>query len=105
MCSLYHGLDVNHDSNVTVAELKTLLLGIQVQADGELSYDLLNRIMSQLVISGDESIISEDEFVRVLSKWVREARKALSKNDYKPLKIFIKPQAVTFNIIEYFYWI
>lgn len=88
---LYNGLDENHDGKVTNAELKTLLLGIQLQADGELSDDIVERIMNQLDISGDESI-QEEEFVKILTKWLRDARKSLSKNDYKPLSFFIKPQ-------------
>ncbi|XP_076944439.1 sodium/calcium exchanger NCL2-like [Bidens hawaiensis] len=60
---LYKELDKNHDGKVTNAELKTLLLGIQVQADGELSQELVDRIMYQLELSGYESI-QEDEFVK-----------------------------------------
>ncbi|KAI7730976.1 hypothetical protein M8C21_006825, partial [Ambrosia artemisiifolia] len=89
---LYKELDKNHDGKVTNAELKTLLLGIQVQADGELSQGLVDRIVDQLDVTGDESI-QEDEFVRVLTKWLQDARKSLSKNDYNPLSFFNKPQA------------
>ncbi|KAI3824475.1 hypothetical protein L1987_05935 [Smallanthus sonchifolius] len=90
--NLYKELDKNHDGKVTSAELKTLLTGIQVQADGELSQDLVDRIMDQLDITGDESI-QEDEFVRVITKWLQDARKSLSKNDHNPLSFFTKPQA------------
>ncbi|MFS8015756.1 putative EF-hand domain pair protein CML [Helianthus anomalus] len=89
---LYKELDNNHDGKVTNAELKTLLLGIQVQADGELSQGLVDRIVDQLDVTGDE-FIQEDEFVRVLTKWLQDARKSLSKNDYNPLSFFTKPQA------------
>ncbi|KAI7726718.1 hypothetical protein M8C21_022797, partial [Ambrosia artemisiifolia] len=89
---LYKELDKNHDGKVTNAELKTLLLGIQVQADGGLSQGLVDRIVDQLDVTGDESI-QEDEFVRVLTKWLQDARKSLSKNDYNPLSFFNKPQA------------
>ncbi|KAI7730977.1 hypothetical protein M8C21_006826 [Ambrosia artemisiifolia] len=89
---LHKELDKNHDGKVTNAELKTLLLGIQLQADGKVSEDLVERVMDQLDISGDESI-QEDEFVRILTKWLKDARKSLSKNDYNPLSFFTKPQA------------
>ncbi|KAJ0693502.1 putative EF-hand domain-containing protein [Helianthus annuus] len=89
---LYKELDNNHDGKVTNAELKTLLVGIQVQADGELSQGLVDRIVDQLDVTGDE-FIQEDEFVRVLTKWLQDARKSLSKNDYNPLSFFTKPQA------------
>ncbi|KAI3801832.1 hypothetical protein L1987_29949 [Smallanthus sonchifolius] len=90
--NLYKEVDKNHDGKVTSAELKTLIIGIQVQGDGELSQDLVDRIMDQLDITGDESI-QEDEFVRVITKWLQDARKSLSKNDYNPLSFFTKPQA------------
>ncbi|KAL8228714.1 hypothetical protein R6Q57_013614, partial [Mikania cordata] len=86
---LYKELDKNHDGKVTSAELRTLLLGIQVQADGELSQDLVDRIVDQLDLSGDESI-QEDEFVKVITNWLQEARKSLSKNDYNPLIYHIR---------------
>ncbi|KAI3680768.1 hypothetical protein L6452_35544 [Arctium lappa] len=91
---LYKGLDENHDGKVSSAELKTLLMGIQVQADGEISDDLVQNTMNQLDISGDDSI-QEDEFVRIMTKWLQEARNSLSKNDYNPLSFFIKPVAGT----------
>ncbi|KAK9055926.1 hypothetical protein SSX86_027013 [Deinandra increscens subsp. villosa] len=87
---LYTELDKNHDSKVTDAELKTLLLGIHLQADGELSDGFVERIMEQFDMSGDKCI-QEDEFVRILSKWLQEARKSLSDNDYNPLSFFKKP--------------
>ncbi|KAI3703742.1 hypothetical protein L1987_73936 [Smallanthus sonchifolius] len=70
--NLYKELDKNHDGKVTSAELKTLLMGIQVQADGELSQDLVDRIMDQLDITGDDSI-QEDEFVRNADEEQQEA--------------------------------
>ncbi|XP_023743881.1 sodium/calcium exchanger NCL2 [Lactuca sativa] len=90
---VYKGLDKNHDSKVTSAELKTLLMGIQVQADGDLSEDLVERVMDQLDLSGDESI-QEEEFVTIITKWLQDARKSLSKNDYNPLNFFTTPQVV-----------
>ncbi|KAK9064277.1 hypothetical protein SSX86_015657 [Deinandra increscens subsp. villosa] len=90
---LHKQLDKNHDSKVTNAELKTLLLGIQLEADGDLSEDLVERVMDQLDTSGDESI-QEDEFVRILTKWLQEARESLSKNDYNPLSFFKKEEDV-----------
>ncbi|KAL9996772.1 putative EF-hand domain-containing protein [Helianthus debilis subsp. tardiflorus] len=101
MCRIYEGLDVNHDGNVSNAELKTLILGIQLQEDGKISDDLVQKIMDQLDISGDE-IIQEDEFVRILTKWVKEARKSGSQNDYSPLRFFIKKttNGVTFYLAK-----
>ncbi|XP_076919100.1 sodium/calcium exchanger NCL2-like [Bidens hawaiensis] len=87
---IYEAVDVNHDGKVSNAELKTLILGIQLQEDGKISDDLVQKIMEQFDSLGDE-IIQENEFVRILTKWVKEARKSSSQNDYSPLSFFIKP--------------
>ncbi|KAJ0932044.1 putative parvalbumin, EF-hand domain pair [Helianthus annuus] len=88
---LHQQLDKNHDGKVTHAELKTLLLGIHLQADGELSDDLVERIIEKFDFNGDHCI-QEDEFVTILTKWLQEARKSLSENDYNPLRIFKRSQ-------------
>nr|GEY36945.1 sodium/calcium exchanger NCL2-like [Tanacetum cinerariifolium] len=66
---LYTELDKNHDGKVTTAELKTLLLG--------------------------DEFIQEDEFIKIVTKWLQDARKSLSKNDYNPLSFFTKSQVGT----------
>ncbi|KAI3703744.1 hypothetical protein L1987_73938 [Smallanthus sonchifolius] len=86
---IYEGLDRNHDGKVSNAELKTLILGIQLQEDGKISDDMVQNVMDQLDITGDE-FIQENEFVRILTKWVMEARKSSPQNDYSPLRLFIK---------------
>ncbi|KAK1422714.1 hypothetical protein QVD17_18000 [Tagetes erecta] len=89
---IYEGLDANHDGKVSNAELKNLILGIQLQQDGKISDDLVQTVMDQLEISGNE-FIQENEFVRMLTKWIKEARKSTSQNDYNPLRFFIRPNA------------
>ncbi|KAK1422713.1 hypothetical protein QVD17_17999 [Tagetes erecta] len=90
---IYDGLDINHDGKVSNAELKTLILGIQLQQDGKISDDVVQRVMDQLDISSDD-FIQENEFVRILTKWVKEARRSSSsQNDYSPLRLFVKPNA------------
>lgn len=93
MRRIYDGLDINHDGKVSNAELKTLILGIQLQQDGKISDDQVQKVMDQLDISGDE-FIQENEFVRILTKWVKEARRSSSsQNDYSPLRLFVKPNS------------
>lgn len=97
ICRIYNGLDVNHDGQVSSAELKTLVLGIQLQEDSKISDDLVELVMEQFDISGDE-FIQEYEFVRIMTKWLREARKSNSQNDYKPLSFFVKNNGVTYYL-------
>ncbi|KAI3741675.1 hypothetical protein L1987_59349 [Smallanthus sonchifolius] len=89
---------INATSVTRVIVLLTLILTLdffiayavyQLQADGELSDGLVDRVMDQLDISGDKCV-EEDEFVRILTKWLQDARKSLSKNDYNPLSLFNK---------------
>nr|GEU73014.1 sodium/calcium exchanger NCL2-like [Tanacetum cinerariifolium] len=86
---IYTGVDVNHDGQVSKTELKTLLVGMQLQSDGEISDDFVEKVMEQFDVSGDE-FIQEDEFVRVMTKWLRETRKSASRDDFNPLRFFIK---------------
>lgn len=96
MCRIYKGLDENQDGKVSKVELKTFLLGIQLQTNDATKDDLVEIIMDRFDISGDQSI-EENEFVRILMKWLREARKSVSQNDYNPLSFFAtKPSEVTF---------
>ncbi|KAI3710192.1 hypothetical protein L2E82_39966 [Cichorium intybus] len=87
---IYKGIDEDHGGKVSNAELKTFLRGIQLQADSPTNNDFVENIMDQFDISGNESI-EEDEFVRILTKWLQEASKSLSRNDYNPLTFFFNP--------------
>ncbi|CAI9292780.1 unnamed protein product [Lactuca saligna] len=84
---IYKGLDENQDGKVSKVELKTFLLGIKLQTNDATKDDLVEIIMDRFDISGDQSI-EENEFVRILIKWLREARKSVSQNDYNPLSFF-----------------
>ena len=96
MCRIYTGVDVDHDGQVSKTELKTLLVGMQLQSDGEISDDFVEKVMEQFDVSGDE-FIQEDEFVRIMTKWLRETRKlAASRDDFNPLGFFIKRNGVSF---------
>ncbi|KAI3495338.1 hypothetical protein L1887_37649 [Cichorium endivia] len=86
---IYKGLDENNDGKVSNGELKTFLQGIQLEANGATNQDFVDMIMNRFDISGDQ-FIEENEFVRVLIKWLREARKSASQNDYNPLSFFIE---------------
>ncbi|XP_071699821.1 sodium/calcium exchanger NCL2-like [Rutidosis leptorrhynchoides] len=88
---IYDGLDVNNDGQVSKSELKTLILGIQLQEQGEISDDLVEKVMEQFDISGDD-FIQLNEFIRIMTKWLRDTRKSLAQNGtYKPLiSFFIK---------------
>jgi len=93
---MYKELDEDHDGKVSNAELKTFLQGIQFQGEGSKKNDFVRIIMDRFDISGDQ-YIDENEFVKILTKWLQEARKSISQNDYSPLSFFLKPNGVTLN--------
>lgn len=97
LCRIFKGLDEDHDGKVSNAELKTFLLGIQLQADTATNDDFVENIMDQFDISGNESI-EENEFVIILTKWLQEVEKPLSQNDYNPLTFLFKRNQVTFYL-------
>nr|XP_043622267.1 sodium/calcium exchanger NCL2-like [Erigeron canadensis] len=87
---IYEGLDKNNDGKVSNAELKNLILGIQLQEEGVISDTVVDKVFDQLDISGDE-IIQESEFIRIMMKWLRDARRSTSQNnDYNPISFFLK---------------
>ncbi|KAL7591841.1 hypothetical protein Lser_V15G32339 [Lactuca serriola] len=86
---IFKGLDEDHDGKVSNAELKTFLLGIQLQAETTTNDDFVENIMDQFDISGNQSI-EENEFVIILTKWLQEVKKPLSQNDYNPLTFLFK---------------
>lgn len=86
---IYNEIDKNHDGSVSASELRLLLIGIQLEADGDLSDAYVDKIMEEFDITGDGHI-EKEEFVRVLLKWLTEARNSLAKNDHNPLNIFGK---------------
>lgn len=84
---IFKEIDKNHDGSVSANELRVLVLGIQLEADGAIHDGYVEKITEEFDISGDGRI-EEEEFVRVLSKWLTEARNSLASNDHKPLNIF-----------------
>ncbi|KAF2303958.1 hypothetical protein GH714_025182 [Hevea brasiliensis] len=69
---LFHKIDQNNDAQISAAELRALIHGIQIQQVGLTEDDFASKIMEEFDISGDSSI-SETEFVQGISKWIREA--------------------------------
>ncbi|KAJ9168759.1 hypothetical protein P3X46_020250 [Hevea brasiliensis] len=69
---LFHKINQNDDAQISAAELRALIHGIQIQQVGLTEDDFASKIMEEFDISGDSSI-SETEFVQGMSKWIREA--------------------------------
>ncbi|KAM7525051.1 hypothetical protein LguiA_014953 [Lonicera macranthoides] len=74
---IFNEIDKNKDGTVSIVELRVLILGIKLQEGGTLREDYIKNVMDAMDISGDDSI-NQDEFVRVISKWLTEAKKSIT---------------------------
>ncbi|KAK3010416.1 hypothetical protein RJ639_012309 [Escallonia herrerae] len=84
---IFHQIDKNNDSFISKAELRTLVLGIQLKNVGLIRDDYVEEVMNAFDVSDDHHI-DEAEFVRVLSKWLIEARQSVTNPDHKPKSFF-----------------
>lgn len=79
---IFKEIDKNNDKAISRTELRVLVLGIQLEGGGDIRDDYAKRVMDEMDISGDARI-DEAEFVRVLLKWLTEARESISDDDRK----------------------
>ncbi|KAK3039918.1 hypothetical protein RJ639_027753 [Escallonia herrerae] len=84
---IFHQIDKNKDSFISKAELRTLVLGMHLKNDGLIREDYVEEVMNAFDVSDDHHI-DEAEFVRVLSKWLTEARQSVTNPDLKPKSFF-----------------
>ncbi|KAK6917653.1 Sodium/calcium exchanger membrane region [Dillenia turbinata] len=71
--NLFKEIDQNNDTQISVAELRALILGIELEEVGLKSSNFVENVLKQFDISGDARI-SETEFVNGLSKWVSDTK-------------------------------
>ncbi|KAJ4828545.1 hypothetical protein Tsubulata_035969 [Turnera subulata] len=69
---LFNKLDRNKNGQVSADELRSLILGVQIEEVGLREDDCVSHVMEEFDISGD-STLSKDEFIHGLSKWLNEA--------------------------------
>ncbi|KAJ4828543.1 hypothetical protein Tsubulata_035967 [Turnera subulata] len=69
---LFNKLDRNKDAQISADELRSLILGVQIEEVGLREDDCVSHVMEEFDISGD-STLSKDEFIQGLSKWLTKA--------------------------------
>ncbi|KAK3039928.1 hypothetical protein RJ639_027763 [Escallonia herrerae] len=82
MKEIFHEIDTNNDGFISKAELSVFLLGIHLQQEGLTRDENIANVMEAFDASGDR--IDEGEFVRVLTKWLTEGKKSVTKSDHSP---------------------
>ncbi|WOL00758.1 hypothetical protein Cni_G09471 [Canna indica] len=70
---LFHKLDSDSDESLSRAELRALIIGIQIDEIDLDKEDAVDKIMDEFDTSGNSSV-EEDEFVAGISKWLIEAK-------------------------------
>ncbi|PIN20882.1 Calmodulin and related proteins (EF-Hand superfamily) [Handroanthus impetiginosus] len=68
---LFKNFDHDDDDQISILELKDLIMDIKFGMTPQDIDDAASRIMEELDISGDQ-LLNEDEFVSGLSKWLKE---------------------------------
>ncbi|KAF4393077.1 hypothetical protein F8388_012586 [Cannabis sativa] len=71
---IFHRIDENRNSYISTAELKTLILGIQIENSGLDEQDFVAKVLKEFDSSND-SQINEAEFINGLSNWLISANK------------------------------
>ncbi|KDP21052.1 hypothetical protein JCGZ_21523 [Jatropha curcas] len=69
---LFQKIDQNSNTQISAAELRALVIGIQIEEVGLNEDDFVSKVFEEFDISGDSNI-SENEFIQGLSKWISNA--------------------------------
>nr|XP_023907306.1 sodium/calcium exchanger NCL2-like isoform X1 [Quercus suber] len=84
---LFHKIDKNNDNHISADELRALILGIQIEEVGLNVDDYEAKVMEEFDISGD-SHITENEFIKGVSKWLNKAQQSASNQGHDKPKFF-----------------
>ncbi|CBI20223.3 unnamed protein product, partial [Vitis vinifera] len=71
---LFHSIDENHDGNLSKAELRPLIVGIQFEEIDLDRNEAVDKVMSDFDTSNDQ-FVDEGEFVKGISRWITEAKR------------------------------
>ncbi|XP_023907314.2 sodium/calcium exchanger NCL2 isoform X2 [Quercus suber] len=84
---LFQKIDKNNDNHISADELRALILGIQIEEVGLNVDDYEAKVMEEFDISGD-SHITENEFIKGVSKWLNKAQQSASNQGHDNSKFF-----------------
>ncbi|XP_058091919.1 sodium/calcium exchanger NCL1-like isoform X1 [Magnolia sinica] len=73
---IFHGIDQDSNGLLSASELRALIIGIQLEVIDLDMDDAVKKIMDEFDVSGDGHL-SEDEFLKGISKWLEEAQRAV----------------------------
>ena len=76
---LFHKLDLDSNGSLSHAELRALIIGIQIDEIDLDTDDAVDKIMIEFDTSQNSSI-EEDEFIVGLTKWIDEAKRSVANS-------------------------
>ncbi|XP_065044259.1 sodium/calcium exchanger NCL1-like [Musa acuminata AAA Group] len=79
MKKLFHKLDLDSNGSLSHAELRALIIGIQIDEIDLDTDDAVDKIMIEFDTSQNSSI-EEDEFIVGLTKWIDEAKRSVANS-------------------------
>lgn len=71
---LFHTIDENDDGNLSKAELRALIVGIQFEEIDLDKNEAVDKVMNDFDTSNDQ-FVDEGEFVKGISRWLMEAKR------------------------------
>ncbi|KAJ9671510.1 hypothetical protein PVL29_025287 [Vitis rotundifolia] len=71
---LFHTIDENNDGNLSKAELRALIVGIQFEEIDLDKNEAVDKVMNDFDTSNDQ-FVDEGEFVKGISRWLTEAKR------------------------------
>lgn len=80
ICRIFHKIDQNGNSYISISELRAFILGMEIEELGLHRADFVARVMEQFDTSQDHQI-NEQEFVTGLSNWLIVARDSVPRAD------------------------
>ncbi|KAM3748294.1 hypothetical protein ACB098_05G097600 [Castanea mollissima] len=84
---LFHKIDKNNDNHISADELRALILGMRIEEEGLNEDDYEAKVMEEFDISGD-SHITENEFIKGVSKWLNKAQQSANNQGHDKPKFF-----------------
>lgn len=76
---LFDRLDRDKNARISADEMRSLIVGVQIEEVGLSEEDGVNHVMEEFDISGDSSL-SRDEFIKGISNWLCKANDSLLDN-------------------------
>lgn len=73
ICRLFRKIDQNNNTKISAAELRAMVIGLQIEEVGLDEDDFVNKLMEEFDVSNDSNI-NENEFTQGVSNWLSKGK-------------------------------